>query len=347
MLNAVSTSSLYAIPRTAVADLQSRLVNAESELTSGEIANPIETLGSRFGLDQSLRSQASTLTNLQSTNAVVSNALQSSQDALTKMSSDAQSFMNTLVTAQSTGNVSTLASQAQSFLDAFTNYANTTSAGAYVFGGSNATVAPMASYSGTPQTAAAAAVGAAFQTAFGFSQSSPQAGTISTTGMQSFLSGGFADLFADPSWGTDWSKASSTPSSAVISPGQTVTTSVTATATAFRQLASAYTSIADLGIDNLNGSTQQTVIGNALQQVSAAIQGLTNMQAQLGFSQSRITAANKALDTQLSTIDNTVNQLDGVDPYKAAEKLTNLTTQLETAYSLTNRISKLGLVNYL
>jgi flagellar hook-associated protein 3 FlgL len=343
MLNAVSTSSLYAIPRNAVADLQSRLVSAESELTSGEIANPIETLGSRIGLDQSLRSQANTLTNLQSTNAVVSNALQSSQDALTKMSSDAQSFMSTLITAQSTGDVSSLAIQAGSFLDAFTNYTNTTSAGAYVFGGTNATVTPLASYSGTPKTA----VADAFQTAFGFSQSSSQASTISTTDMQSFLSGGFADLFADPSWGTDWSKASSTATSAVISPGQTVTTSVTAYEDAFRQLASAYTSIADLGIDNLNGSTQQAVISNSLQQISKAIQGLSNMQAQLGFSQSRITAANNALDTQLSTINNTVGQLDGVDPYKATEKLTNLTTQLETAYSLTNRISKLGLVNYL
>ena len=201
----------------------------------------------------------------------------------------------------------------------------------------------MASYSGTPQTA----VANAFQTTFGFSQSSSQASTISTASMQSFMSGGFASLFADPSWSTDWSQASSTATSAVISPGQSVTTSVTAYEIAFRQLASAYTSIADLGIDNLNGSTQQTVISNALQQVSGAIQGITNMQSELGFSQSQITSANKALETQVSTINNTVSNLDGVDPYKAAEKLTNLTTQLETAYSLTSRISKLGLVNYL
>ncbi len=343
MLSQVSTNSLHAIPRVAVADLQAKLANAEAEITSGEISNPVETLGNQIGLDQALRAQTTTLTNLQSTNAVVSTGLTASQNALTKMSSDAQSFMSTLITAQSTGDVSALASQARSFLDAFTTYANTMSGGAYVFGGTNATATPIANYSGTPQTA----VGAAFQTAFGFSQSSSQADTIPASSMQSFLSGGYASLFTDPSWGTDWSQASSTATTAVISPGQSITTSVTANETAFRQLASAYTSIADLGIGKLNGSAQQALIGNALQQISGAIQGVGTMQAKLGFSQSQITNANKSLDTQISTINDTVSKLDGVDPYKAAEKLTNLTTQLETAYNLTSRISKLGLVNYL
>ena len=60
MLNAVSTNTLYAIPRTAVGDLQSKLTKAEYEITSGEIADPVATIGSQVGLDQALRSQATT-----------------------------------------------------------------------------------------------------------------------------------------------------------------------------------------------------------------------------------------------------------------------------------------------
>ena len=117
MLNTVSTNTLYAIPRTAVGDLQAKVTKAEYEITSGEIATPAETLGSQFGLDLALRGQADTLTNLQSTNSILGTALTTSQNALTKMSSDAQTFMNTLVTAQSTGNVSSLAIQARAFLE--------------------------------------------------------------------------------------------------------------------------------------------------------------------------------------------------------------------------------------
>ena len=89
------------------------------------------------------------------------------------------------------------------------------------------------------------------------------------------------------------------------------------------------------------------MLSNALNEASAAQQGITGLQATLGISQSQITNANSQMQTQASLIDNWVSKLGGVDPYQAASTLTNLTTQLETAYSLTNRISKLSLVNYL
>ena len=343
MLNTVSTNSLLATPRLAVADLQTKLNNAEAEMTSGEVADPVVSLGSKIGLDEALRSQADTLTNFQSTNAIVGSALTQSQNALTNISSDAQTFMNALITAQSSGDVSALAIQAKSLLDGLTGYANSASAGGYLFAGTNSAVAPMASYSGAPQAATAAA----FQTAFGFTQSDSQTSTISASSMQSFLSGAFSNLFADPSWTTNWSQASSTTTSAIIAPGKSITTSVTAYGNAFRELSNAYTSVADLGINGLNSTAQQAVIANALKQVSAGIQSVSDMQTTLGFSQQQLTATNTALQTQLSTVNSTVSQLDGVDPYQAAEKLTNLTTQLETAYNLTSRISKLGLVNYL
>ena len=343
MLNAVSTSTLFAGPRNAVTTLQAKLSEAETEQSTGMLADPVKSLGSQVGLLESLQSQATSLSNMQSSNAIADTTLTVSQNVLSSVSSDAQTFLNSLISAQNTGDVSTLATQAQSLLDSFTSDMNTASAGAYVFGGTNSSVAPIANYSGAPQTATAAA----FQTAFGFPQSSSQASSITTTQMQQFLSGGFANLFADPAWTTNWSQASGTGTSAVISPGQSVATTVSANGNAFRQLASAYTSIADLGVSSLNSSTQQTVLTSALNQVSSAMQGISDMQTTLGLSQSQLTNANTALQTQASTVNDMVSQLDGVDPYQAATALTDLTTQLETAYSLTNQLSKLGLVNYL
>lgn len=343
MLNGISTYSLLAGPRAAVSNLQNKLTQAETEATTGLLADPVQSLAGQIGLLESLHSQAASLDNIQSSNSITSAALGASQNALKSISSDAQTFVNALVGAQSSGDVSTLSTQAQSLLSSFTSNLNTTSAGAYVFSGTNSSVAPIANYSGAPQAATAAA----FMGAFGFSQSSPAANSITASSMQTFLAGPFASLFADPSWGASWSQASSTATSAIISPGQSVTTSVSANENAFRQLASAYTSIADLGLTNLNSSTQQAVITSALKQASAAMQGISDMQTTLGLSQSQLTNANDALQTQSTAVSNLVSQLDGVDPYKAATTLTNLTTELETAYSLTSQIAKLGLVNYL
>lgn len=343
MLNPVSTYSLFAGPRAAISNLQSKLTQAETEATTGLLADPAQSLGSQIGMVESLNSQAASLANIQSSNAITNTALGVSQNALSSISSDAQTFVNALIAAQSSGDVSTLASQSQSLLGSLTSDLNTTAAGVYVFGGTNTSVAPLANYSGTPQAATAAA----FQAAFGFSQSSSQANSITASSMQAFLAGPFANLFADPSWGANWSQASSTATSAVISPGQSVTTSVSANENAFRELAGAYASIADLGLTNLNSSAQQAVVTNALNQANAAMQGISDMQTALGLSQSQITNANNALQAQTTAVNNLAGQLDGVDPYQAATTLTNLTTQLETAYGLTNQIAKLGLVNYL
>ena len=339
----VSTSTLFSIPRNSVVELQSQITKAETEVSTGQLADPAQSLGSQLGLYQTLQAQSANLNNIQSANTIVQSTLSASQQALTQIATDAQTFVNSIMTAQSSGSVSTLPAEAQSLLASLTSTLNTSAGGAYVFGGTNSTVQPVADYSQGAQAATAAA----FQTAFGMSQSDPQVNTISSASMQTFLTGAFANLFQGTSWSTNWSQASSTPTSALISPGNVVTTSVTANESAFQDLANAYTSIADLAIGNLGATTQQAVLSNALSLAGAAQQGITGMQTTLGISQSQITNANSQMQTQATMIDNWVTKLGGVDSYQAASTLTNLTTQLETAYSLTNQISKLSLVNYL
>ncbi len=339
----VSTSSLFQIPRKAVTDLQSRLAKAETESSTGKLADPAGSLGSQFGLYQSLQAQSGQLTAIQSSNTIVSSTMTASQDALTQISSDAQTFLNDLLTAQSSGDVATLQTEAQSLFSSFMSQMNSTQGGAYLFAGTNTSVKPVADYSQGAQAATAAA----FRSAFGMSQTDPQVSTISTASMQSFLTGAYSDLFQGTSWTSNWSQASDTRTSALITPTEQVTTSVSANESAFQDLANAYVSIIDLGIGNMNAPAQQAVMSNAINEIGAAQKGLSGMQTTLGISQSQTTSANSQMQTRASLLDNMVSQLDTVDPYAAASALTDLTTQLQTAYSLTDRISKLSLVNYL
>ena len=342
-MDPVSTSFLYSIPLDAVTSVEKQLADAETESTTGYVANPAESLGSQYGLDLKLQAEVSTLTNWQSANTIVQSQLTASQNVLSSISSDAQNFQNDLLGAVGSGDVSTLQTEAQSFLSSLVSDLNTTAGGSYLFGGTNNTVAPMADDSAAAQQATADA----FQTAFGVAISGAGASSITATDMQAFLTGPFASLFTGSNWTTNWSSASSTPTSALIAPGQTVTTSATANDTPFQELVSAYVSVSDLGLSSLNSSTQTAVLNNAVSLVGSALQGITNSQSTLGISQSQITSVNSQMQTQSTFVTNWINQLAGVNAYQAASDLTNLTTQLETAYSLTDRISKLGLVNYL
>jgi flagellar hook-associated protein 3 FlgL len=338
----VSTATIFAIPRDAVVDLQTRLARAEQEVSTGQKADPVGDLASQAGLFQLLQAESDTLNNIQTTNSIAQFNMTAAQSQLTSINSEAQGFINALVTARSTGNLATLQSQAKSVLDSLTFHLNTTAGGVYVFGGVNNTVKPLVYDSQGPQ----AVTQAAFST-FLASQPNPQLNQITPTAMQGFLTGSFANLFSGTNWTTNWSSASSTPTSVYINQSQSIITSVTANDPAFGQLASVYASIADLDITGMGESTQQAVIDNALKVASAAMSGIGGMQTTLGLAQSQITDVNSQLQSQASFLDKWAAQLGNVDPYEAASQLSNLTNQLETAYSLTSRISKLCLVNYL
>jgi len=79
----------------------------------------------------------------------------------------------------------------------------------------------------------------------------------------------------------------------------------------------------------------------------SAISELTTIQARLGTAEARIAtvkARNIAMEAAFTV---QFNDLAGADDYAAALALTELDTQLETAFATTARLSNLSLVNYL
>jgi flagellar hook-associated protein 3 FlgL len=173
--------------------------------------------------------------------------------------------------------------------------------------------------------------------------------------MQSFLSGPFAQLFqsgpaaaAGPSsnW-SDWSSASDKVISSRIAPLQLADTSVSANQPGMQKLAMAYTMISDLGIQNMNPATRQVVLQAATQAAGGGVQDLTDLQANIGTTQQRITRSNDQLSLQIDILTSQDGNLENVDPYVTATRVNNLTTQIETAYQLTAQLQNLSLAKYL
>ncbi len=164
--------------------------------------------------------------------------------------------------------------------------------------------------------------------------------------MKNFLEGTVAAQFADPNWGNTWSQASSTAVTSRISLSETVTTSVSANGTAFRQLAEAAI-VSSLGLTGLSADAQAVVSDRAMGLLSQASAGLVSLQADLGRSQSRITDANTRLDAQASLFQKELSRLEAVDPAEAKTRLDAAQTQLQMSYSLTAQIQQLSLLKYL
>jgi flagellar hook-associated protein 3 FlgL len=178
-------------------------------------------------------------------------------------------------------------------------------------------------------------------------QSDPGVAAISAADMKTFLDGAFAGLFDGTAWRSDWSTASDQDMLSRISTSEVIETSSNANEQAIRKLASAYTMVADLGVEGLGQETFQTVVDKAVTLASEAIADLSLTAADLGTAQERVKNANTRMSMEIDIMTKHIGTLEGVDPYEASTRLSQLMTQVETAYAMTARVQKLSLLNYL
>jgi flagellar hook-associated protein 3 FlgL len=344
----VSTASLSDETRLSIARMQASLVKAQKELATGRHADVGVTLGASAGVTVSMRQDLEQIQTIKDTNNIVLTRMQGSQAALQTISKKAQDFLSALTGAQSTASLpDTLVQQAQDGLQTLQGQLNSSLDGQYLFSGINSDVQPMDDYFSDPPSAAAQSVTNAFVAKFGISPTDPAVSSISASDMQSFLDNEFSDLFSDANWAANWSAASDKPVTNRISRTEIAQTSVTANDPSFRKLSEAYAMISGLGFSNLNESTRQVVVQKAMQLAGDSTGELTQVQSFLGVTQKRITDTNDQIDLQVDFLNQSIDNLESVDPTEIATQISNLTTQLEAAYTLTNRLNNLSLMDFL
>jgi flagellar hook-associated protein 3 FlgL len=217
----------------------------------------------------------------------------------------------------------------------------------FIFGGIKTDAAPIENYFADPAPPNKAALDSAFAGAFGFNQTDPAVANITPAQMSAFLSGDFQSLFAPAQWKSTWSQASDEPMKNQISISRSIDASITANEPAMRKLAAAYVMASDIGNERLSQDTRRTVAKAAMETIDSAIALLTQTQARAGVMQATVDSANNAMDVQSTTLRLQLADLEGIDQTEAAARANILMTQIQSAYTLTSRISQLSLSKYL
>ncbi|MBP1853137.1 flagellar hook-associated family protein [Rhizobium halophytocola] len=344
----VSNLSIQNSMRLTILQAQSELLKSQTEVSTGQYADVGSELGSRTSLSLDLTREGMRLQSLVDTNAIATQRLESSQEAMTSMSTSAQSMMDSLVALKGSNDQSNLDVAAQSATNAFDSFlsmANTSVSGEYLFAGINSDVQPltdMDTFMGDFETA--------FQGYFGFpSTDEAQTGAITATQMDDFITNTVKPMFMDPggAWDTDWSTATDDEMMSRISQSETVQTSTSANATGMRAFAfAAVLSKGLLGL-TIQEDVRSVVSDKAIEATGVAISGIDNERTQLGLSQERVEAANSSLQIQHDIIETNFTSMVEVDAYEASTKVNNLLSLVEASYTLTAKIQQLSLVNYL
>lgn len=347
MSDYISTQYLSSSLQLAVLKMQTQLATAQTESASGQYADIGLQLGNGAGEEISLQNENGLLQTYTTTNSTVATSLSSTQAALTSLQTNAQNALNSLTEwTPGTDVGSALQALGANGLQSLVATANTSVSGQYLFGGINSATAPMQDGS-----AAQTAVQTAFTSYLSGLSPPATAQTVTASQMQTFLaSPAFASQFSEPAWsasGSNWSSASSTNISSNISPTETVTTSTNANQPEFQMLAQAYTMLNSFTGTGVNADAMQAVVTQASGVISQALSSLTTTQASLGSVQQRVTDANTNMSAQMTILQTQINNLDSVNLYQTSTLVSSLTTQIQTAYSLTAELQKLSLVNYL
>lgn len=343
----VSSSAVAQAMRYSLMRMQTELVGAQKEVSTGRVADMGLALGSRTGEAVSFKRDMDRLNGIIDSNSLVSARMSATQDALTQMTTAAQSFLQTL-TASASGDASqnVTRTDARGAVSAFTAILNSALNGEHLFAGINTDVTPVSDFN-DPNSSAKAAFDAAFLAHFGFAQSAPAAASISGADMTTFLTTVVEPTFLGSGWETDWSSASDDGITSRIALNETTKTSVSANESAIRKVMLAAASVADLFSGELSADARKAVISRSIALIGDGIAELANLQAETGIAQNRITRANERLTMQIDLFERNILDMEGVDPYEASTRVSTLLQQIETSYALTARIQQLSLAKFL
>ncbi|MEX3007042.1 flagellar hook-associated family protein [Hoeflea sp. TYP-13] len=347
--NFVSTLAIQSALRLTVQRAQSEMMDAQTEAVTGRHADIGLELGASSARNVSLNRDVERMRTIIDGNALVTNRISSSQNALDQMAGSAQQVLDTLISMvgiNDQGRLNVAETTVTTALENFTAFANSSSNGEFLFSGVNTDVKPLAGYTDTG-SAAKASFDAAYLAYFGFTQNDPSAYTITTTQMDDFLTNQVEPLILGAGWDTDWSGADSNVMTSRINSNEVIDSSATINADGPKNMAMASVIIMEMLATPLSNDTRQVLAERAIDYVGQAISGIDFQRAELGLSEQRIAKANESLEIQIDLMSLYIGELENVDVYEASTRLTTLMTQVETSYTLTARIQQLSLTNYL
>ncbi|WP_137135693.1 flagellar hook-associated family protein [Rhizobium sp. FKY42] len=355
-----STISVQTSLRTAMAKAQNELMKANEEVTTGVHADMGVSLGSQTARNLDLTRDVMRIESQLTTNSVAVTRLDSSEAALNNMSTSVDKVRGAL--ASLTSSASTLDDARRtltSALDSFTDAANSSVAGEYLFAGTNTDVKPLTSFTeaGSPFKAAYDAELNQFLSANGI----PSKSAMTAAQVDSFLTdleakfNGTTTLTDPPHagqagqdfWTTFVSNANDTNMTTRISANEVVDTSTNANGSGFRNFVFAAVVSNEFLTTDVPEVSRQAAVKVASGAIGRAETGITTARSNLGISSERVKNANESLESQKKIFELHLNDLQGVDAYEASTRVTSLKALLEASYTLTSRIQQLSLVNFL
>ncbi|MFM2045921.1 MAG: putative flagellar hook-associated protein 3 FlgL [Pseudomonadota bacterium] len=350
-LPSVSTLSLARQTRNSIRLMQGEVADRNQELSTGRRIDVAGSIGSRTATLVDLRNARAQVEEFRTSLQAQGSRLTIMQNALAEVRGAATKVRDLALSVSGSGEgpqAGAIDEAARDALQVLQSMLNTSQSGRFLFAGIRFDQRPVQPQdevgpSGlSPRQAVAQAVAAA--------------GPITAAADVDALidgPGGLTDLFtdanpADPaSFSNTFFLGSTQQVVGRAGDGLPITYRATGGDPAMRDLMQGLHLLAGVPHGSVPGEAYTRVAERGWQQITAALDQLVEIQGVLGLEEEAVDRAARQYDVQATLISTQVVRLEEADPYETSLRLNTLQTQLEASLSITARISRLSLVDFL
>jgi flagellar hook-associated protein 3 FlgL len=320
----------YTLSRSGAA-MKSDLTRLSSELTSGLAEDTAAHLVGDFGPFAGIEASLARLTGYKSVTAEAGLFTESMQSALSligDMASDLGQALLAGATTSTPGRIASLGAEAFQKLDTTLAALNTRIGDRSLFAGTETTTTPLPTGTALMDTLV-----------------SVTAGTGTVDDVETALD----DWFSSASGFGAAYRGGPALVGVAVAPGEMARIEVTAADPAIRDTLKGFamTALLDRGLLSSQPDARARIVQRSGEVLAAAQTGRSELTARLGTTQGQIEQAAQRNTAETSALEIARSGMLSIDPYEVASRLQQTETQLETLYTLTSRLSRLSLVNFL
>jgi flagellar hook-associated protein 3 FlgL len=349
-VRSVSTMGMGLLSRQSISDTQKQLLVLQQEQATGKHFDVAGKLGAQTSRDILLRESYNEAQSYLLNNRTLSSRIEVTQHAFSNMTSNGNDFVTKIVAALSGETAAGFMPSAAA--DLIENIESALNAS---FGGRSL-------FSGTVIDAQPLQLSRLVHPTTGYSPMEVIQNVIAAkppvtdaASLADLLSGpdGIASVFdsthtdADYHFGSTFYNGNDQDVAAKIDTSTSVPGGARANDEGVRLMLRAAYTLAAIDPDSMPAGQYRQVLDAAMADIQAGMFKIQQRQAVLGLSEQSIERSNERHSLMSDLMAKQITALEEVDPYETAVRLSHVMTQIESTFSVTARINRLSLINFL
>ncbi|UWR30772.1 hypothetical protein K3758_04380 [Sulfitobacter sp. W002] len=346
----VSTALQSLRQREQTSRLAAEISDVSKEVTTGLKANPYDDLGHRSADAIAIRMQITRNDGFLTSNALLDRRFLAVETSLGAMRDVGQSVLEQAFTTDNAGGLSAtyLSQAARTALDQVLERAAVSDSSGFLMSGTRSDTNPLQAWDEiNPRTGESPAI------AVDHMIGGPLTDMADVQRAIDDLKAGFGDssMFPNHNFENTFYNGAPTgnpPLTSRTSETQTLSQGAQANDPAIRDLMRGLAMLSAVNPSDIpDEAARDAWLTEARSAIGAGLEGLTDLETQTGLKRGQLADTISAQESRALFLDAEVMNLEGVDQYDAATRLTQLQNQLDSSFAVTARLSRLSFLNYL